>query len=98
MKPLIWKGCYNESAKKYINPASFSHPAKMSIALCRRIFRFMQEKGLIHKGQIILDPFGGGGITRIVGAYESYQVILHELEPKFISLIHENIKKHSPIF
>ena len=94
MRELDWHGCYTESAKNLITPESFAHPAKMSVALCKRIFNFMEGEGMIRRGDVVLDPFGGIGMTGIVGASMGYQVISVELEEKFVKLNQANVEKH----
>jgi hypothetical protein len=86
MKWLDWYGCYKTSSKPWLVPEAFSHPAKMSIGLCQRIFEFMEDKGMIHRGDVIVDPFGGIGTTALVGATKGYQVICVELEERFIRM------------
>jgi len=98
MKWFDWKSCYKESAKGLIVPEAFSHPAKMSIALCWKIISFMEEKGMLHKGDEVVDPFAGIGTTGLIGAMMRYQVWLIELEKKFVDLSNQNIEKNRSIF
>ena len=58
-----WTGCYDDSWKEVITPESFSHPAKMSRALLRRILDHAFERGWVSKGSVVCDPFGGIGST-----------------------------------
>jgi len=87
-----WHNCYGESWKDIIVPEAFSHPAKMSYGLLKRILAHAQEQGWLNG--IILDPFGGIGSMGILGAYEGYQVICVELERKFVDLAIENFVLH----
>ncbi len=98
MKWLDWHNCYRENAKAYITPESFAHPAKMSTSLCKRIYDFMQHHRMISPGDTIVDPFGGVGITAIVGAGKGYQVITLELEEKFYQLTVANFSKHKRLW
>ena len=75
-----WKNCYEEGWQNVIVPEAFSHPAKMSYGLLKRILDHIKEQGWLKEGQVILDPFGGIGSTGILGAYEGYQVVCVELE------------------
>ena len=77
----IWTNCYDGSWKDVIVPEAFSHPAKMSYGLLKRI---LDHAGAwLNKGDVIVDPFGGIGSTGILGAYEGYQVVCVELEQDF---------------
>lgn len=94
MKWLDWYACYKTSNKPWFVSKAFSHPAKMSIGLCQRIFEFMEEKGMIQKGDVVCDPFGGIGTTGLVGATKGYPVVCVELEEKFVALAKANVEKH----
>src|SRR3990167_229372 len=89
-----WTGCYVDSWKGIITPESFLHPAKMSYALTRRIFEHARDEGWIKPGDTVVDPFGGIGSTGIVGAEAGLQVVMCELEPKFVALNQANIERH----
>jgi len=91
---IIWKNCYEGSWKGVIVPEAFSHPAKMSYSLLKRILAHAKEQGWIKEGGVIVDPFGGIGSTGILGAYEGYQVVCCELEQKFVDLAEQNFKLH----
>src|SRR3990167_5356956 len=89
-----WTGCYVDSWKGIITPESFLHPAKMSYALTRRIFEHARDEGWIKPGDTVVDPFGGIGSTGIVGAEAGLQVVMCELEPKFVALNQANIERN----
>lgn len=98
MRWLDWYGCYEESNRPWYVPEAFTHPAKMAIGLCRRIFEFMEERGAIKRGDWIVDPFGGIGTTPLIGTAKGYRCIAVELEEKFIRLTNANIGKQRRIF
>lgn len=98
VKWFDWYGCYEESNKPWYVPEAFTHPAKMAIGLCRRIFEFMEEKKFIKRGDWIVDPFGGIGTTPLTGTAKGYKCISVELEEKFIRLTNANIEKQRKIF
>ncbi len=54
-----WRGCYREGWQGEIVPEAFSHPAKFSRSLIRRIYEHVIEQGWIAPGQAMMDPFGG---------------------------------------
>ena len=87
-----WPNCYDSGWKDLIVPEAFSHPAKMSYGLLKRILE--HAKGWLNEGDVILDPFGGIGSTGILGAYEGYQVVCCELEQKFVDLAEQNFEMH----
>jgi DNA modification methylase len=93
-KILQWYNCYDDSNKKWITSESMTHPAKMSVGLCKRIYKFLEEIQAIKKGDLIIDPFGGIAMTGLIGSHSGYKVITVELEPKFVKLGNENIDKH----
>ncbi len=86
-----WTKCYEDGWKDHIVPEAFSHPAKMSYGLLKRILSHCKDEGW---GGVIVDPFGGIGSTGILGAYEGYQVICVELEAKFVALARQNFELH----
>ncbi len=92
MQVSEWHKCYDEGWKDLIVPEAFSHPAKMSCGLLKRILD--HAKGWLRAGDVIVDPFGGIGSTGILGAYEGYQVVCCELERKFVDLAEQNFKLH----
>lgn len=91
MRQLDWYGLYGDSWQGEITPEAFSHPAKYSRALIRKIYQHMLESGWIKPGDKVVDPFGGVAL----GAYHALQNGLVwwgcELEPKFVKLGNENI-------
>ncbi len=87
-----WNKCYDEGWKDLIVPEAFSHPAKMSCGLLKRILD--HAKGWLREGDVIVDPFGGIGSTGILGAYEGYQVVCCELEQKFVDLAEQSFELH----
>ena len=102
MKELHWYGLYSDSWQGEIVPEAFSHPAKYSRALIRKIYQHMLESGWIKPGDKVVDPFGGVAL----GAYHAMQNGLVwcgcELEPKFVDLGNQNIAlwngRYSPHF
>jgi hypothetical protein len=102
MRTLDWYGLYSDSWQGEIVPEAFSHPAKYSRALIRKIYQHMLESGWIKPGDKVIDPFGGVAL----GAYHAMQNGLVwygcELEPKFVDLGNQNIAlwngRYSPHF
>ena len=88
---IEWHGLYGESWQGEIVPEAFSHPAKFSRALIRKIYEFLQGEGLLAAGDHIIDPFGGVAL----GALEAMRRGMHwhgcELEPRFVELGNQNI-------
>jgi len=86
IKPKTWTGCYNDSWKGLIVPEAFSHPAKFSPGLIKRIYEHGFEKGYWKPGDTISDPFGGIGAGGIFAAPMGLIWIGVELEEKFVRL------------
>lgn len=86
--PEEWRGLY--ASTKMWSKASYTHPAKMSPALCSHIIGHLEDVGLLHGGDAILDPMAGIGTTGLVAAQRGYRAILVELEPKFVTLCQDN--------
>ncbi len=86
-----WTKCYEDGWKDHIVPEAFSHPAKMSYGLLKRILSHCKDEGW---GGVIVDPFGGIGSMGILGAYENYKVISVELEPRFCIMAAKNYLLH----
>jgi hypothetical protein len=89
-----WHGCYDDGWQGIIVPEAFAHPAKMSYALTRRIFKHALGEGWIKPGDVVVDPFGGIGSTGLVGACEKIKVISVELEPRFCIMAAKNYLLH----
>lgn len=89
-----WDGCYDDSWNGWLVPEAFSHPAKASRALLRRIFRHLVETGALRKGDTVVDPFGGIGTTGLVGPSVGARVVCCELEEKFAALGSRNFEAH----
>lgn len=86
MLELDWYKCYGNSWVGELTPLSFSHPAKVSRALARRIYEHCIERGWLQENSVVLDPFAGiGGF-----AFHALQHGMHwlgvELEPRFCDL------------
>lgn len=87
----IWNGCHRDGWKGLITDASFSHPAKFSRGLIRRIYEHARDERWICQDCMVIDPFGGIAL----GAFDAMQFGLSwigiELEEKFVNLGRENI-------
>ncbi len=81
-----WRGCYSGNYDLWC-PDAYSHPAKMSVALCFRILSHLEGLGLLNKGDTILDFMGGIGTTCLASGTLGYRSIMVELEPKFVDLV-----------
>ena len=86
---LYWHGLYKQSYNLW-HPDAYSHPAKMSPALCFRIIQHLEEQGFLNKDSTILDPMGGIGTTALCACLKGYKAITVELERKFIDLQRKN--------
>ncbi len=62
----------------------------MAPALCFRILEHLEELGLLQKGDCLLDPMAGTGMTGLVATVKGYPSILVELEPRFCEFIRQN--------
>ena len=89
-----WHNCHDDGWLGIIVPEAFSHPAKMSYGLLKRILAHAKEQGWLCEGDVILDCFGGVATTGILGAYEGYRVVCVELEQKFVDLAIQNFRLH----
>ncbi|NJN53678.1 MAG: site-specific DNA-methyltransferase, partial [Anaerolineae bacterium] len=81
-----WYGCYSKTWNGTLVPEAYSHPAKVTAGLARRIYEHMLMRGYIKPGDHIVDPFGG-----VAGfAYHAMLNGLHwhgiELEPRFVQM------------
>jgi len=78
--------------KRYFEPASIQHPAKMDLPLCRWIIDKFCHK---NESEIILDPMAGIGSTLIMGLLMRPNSLFFgvELEQKFVDMPRANIKK-----
>jgi hypothetical protein len=88
---LEWRGLYGEGWGAEIVPDAFTHPAKYSRALIRRIYQEMLGRGWLAEGDTVIDPFGGvalGGLDAMLAGL-NYQGC--ELEPRFVALAQANI-------
>jgi len=79
-----WLSCYGESWNGIICPESFSHPAKFSLALVKKIYDHIAEEGWLKSGDTILDPFGGVGLGAYRSLQDGYTFYAIELEPDFV--------------
>lgn len=73
--------------KQFFDDKHFAHPAKMHLSLLRWIVdRYTKE------GEVILDPMAGAGTT-MLACQTGRNVILEELEEKFIQVCRDNWTK-----
>ncbi len=89
---LRWYGLYigNGKYSEYFSPETNAHPAKMSFLLAEKIVKHLEQLGLIHKGDRIIDFMAGTGRTGIVASLNGYKFTGIELEPHFIDMIEAN--------
>jgi hypothetical protein len=78
-----WIGCYEERWSDFITDEAYAHPAKFAHGLITRIFNEMLRNGMLKKGDVVVDPFGGVGCGGIVAASLGLQWVGCELEPDF---------------
>lgn len=95
MKVSTWNSCYRDNWTGLIVPEAFSHPAKVSPGLAKRIFQHCLDQGYLHKKDICCDPFGGIGGFGIFAASMDIQFIGIELEPRFVDLAKQNFALHA---
>lgn len=86
MKPTIWKNCYSQQWAGILIPPAFAHPAKISLALVKKIFAHALEQGWIRKGDTCVDPFAGIGGVAFGAMANGINFIGQELEPHFVDL------------
>lgn len=86
-----WTGCYSAGWQGEITPESFSHPAKFSRALIRRIYAHAIEQKWVVPGSVIVDPFGGVALGALDAMTHGLNWIGCELEPRFQKLGTDNI-------
>ena len=89
-----WQNSYDLQWGKMLTPESFSHPAKVSPGLAKRIFEHCLEKGYIKKNEVCVDPFSGICGFGIWAASFGIRFIGVELEEKFVKLAEANIALH----
>ena len=86
-----WLRLYGESWKNEITPEAFTHPAKFSRALIRRIYQHCIDERWLSKGDDVLDCFGGVAL----GGLDAVRLGLNwtgvELEQRFVDLGNANI-------
>ena len=68
-------------------PAAFAHPAKISLALVKKIFAHALELGWIRKGDTCVDPFAGIGGVAFGAMAAGLKFTGQELEPHFVDLV-----------
>jgi len=84
--PLEWHNCYAGQYDLW-SPEAYSHPAKMSPALCFHILQHLEELGLMDKDSVVLDMMAGTGTVGLCWATKGGRSIMVELEPFFRDLI-----------
>lgn len=85
-EPVVWYGCYDESWGNLISPESYSHPAKVSRGLAKRLYSYALERGWLKVGDTVLDPFGGIAGTAFDALANGLNWLGVELEARFCDL------------
>lgn len=94
-----WQGCYPSQWKGLLVPDAFSHPAKFSSKLIRRIyFHLVDEMRWLSPGDSVIDPFGGVGLGALDALRYGLNWIGNELEPRFVDLSNQNIALWNSLF
>lgn len=86
MKRTIWKNCYSDSWKGILIEQAFQHPAKISLALAKKIFEHAIVKGWIQKSDCVLDPFAGIGGVAFAAGLNGIRFVGQELEQHFVDM------------
>lgn len=86
MRTFDWRGLYSEGWQNEIVSEAFSHPAKFSRALIRRIYEHALECGWLAEGDAVLDPFAGVALGGLDAMFHGLHWIGVELEEKFVDL------------
>ena len=63
-----WWSCYSESLKGWILDSAYAHPAKVSLALAKRIYRHALDERWIVPGSLCVDPMAGVATFGLVAA------------------------------
>lgn len=80
-----WHNCYNEPWQN-ITPEAFTHPAKFSSALIRRIYQTAIERGWLKAGDTVIDCFAGTGLGSRDATANGINWIGCELERRFTDI------------
>lgn len=86
-----WHGCYDSGWQGEIVPEAFTHPAKFSRALIRRIYEHAFSEGWLAPGMTVADPFGGVALGALDALWNGLTWIGVELEPRFVTLGQQNL-------
>ena len=84
-----WHHCYSGNYD-LATPESNAHPAKAGWRLCFRIVEHLEELGLLHEGDTVLDFMAGTGRFLLAAGAKGYKTIAVELEPKFCLMLKDN--------
>ena len=89
---LEWTGLYHSDSKykRYLDPKTYAHPAKMSMDLCNKIFQHLEHLGLLKKDDVVVDFMSGTGRTNVIASINGYRSIGVELESHFIDMEKDN--------
>lgn len=79
-------GCYKERWQGEITPEAFSHPAKVSRGLARKIYAYIIEQGWLKPGDTCLDPFAGIGGFALDALANGLNWFGVELEQNFVDM------------
>ena len=79
-------GCYKERWQGEITPEAFSHPAKVSRGLARKIYAYAIEQGWLKPGDTCLDPFAGIGGFALDALANGLNFVGVELEQNFVDM------------
>ncbi|MDR3742276.1 MAG: site-specific DNA-methyltransferase [Terracidiphilus sp.] len=70
-----------------------NHPAPYPLDIPRRLIRMFS-----FAGDTVLDPFGGTGTTAVAAAEVGRNSISVEIEPTYVDLIEDRLRKENPVF
>lgn len=77
----------------YSNPERAGHPTQKPEALMKRIILASS-----NKGDLVVDPFAGSGTTCVVSNFLGRKWIGFDINPEYINMSEERIKKQLNIF
>lgn len=81
-----WYGLYAASWTGEIVPEAFTHPAKFSRGLIRKIYEHCIYRGFLRPGDRVVDPFGGIALGALDALRNGLEWTGVELENQFVKL------------
>ena len=85
----VWYDCQTTGMGYYFKEKTYGHPGYTSVDISRRVIKYLSKPD-----DIIFDPYGGTGSTRVAAKNLGRESFMTELNPDYCKIAADRLKQH----